>query len=295
MPEKSAKGVVLHLLIGAFLISFSPVFVKLSTTAGTTSGFYRMFFGLLGLSALFFFGGKLQRTSLKGFMVITICGLFFYLDIYFWHISILYVGAGLSTLLANFQVFFMAGLDILVFKQKLSKRLGVAILMAVIGLYLLVGTGWGDKDDAFRMGVFFGLLTAMAYSGYLFTLRLAGSLTEPVDKRMSMLIVCLVGTVALGVTALISGESLAIPDVETGVYLVSYGVLSQAVGWVMIAAALPRTRLTIGGLVLLLQPTLAYVWDVAFFDKVIANTDLLGAGLAIFAIYLGTIRPAGRR
>jgi len=45
--------------------------------------------------------------------------------------------------------------------------------------------------------------------------------------------------------------------------------------------------------VLLLQPTLAFTWDVLFFHRPTDVTDVVGAGLALAAIYLGTTRPRG--
>lgn len=283
-------GAVLHLMAGAVMISFSPVFAKLAGSATTTIGFYRMLFGLLGLFILFLFGGRMRKPDRKGFITVCISGVFFSLDIYFWHKSILYVGPGLATLLANFQVFFLAALDVVVFRQKMSPRLLLAVILALFGLYLLIDSDWSTGDTLFRLGVLYGLLTALMYSGYIMTLRMAGTSARPVDKRLSMLVVTAVSCALLGVTAYFSGESLRIQSFQTGVYLVAYGILCQAFAWVIIASALPKTKLTLGGLVLLLQPTLAYVWDVVIFSKVIVPMEISGAVIAITAIYLGTLR-----
>ncbi|PLX71710.1 MAG: EamA/RhaT family transporter [Denitrovibrio sp.] len=295
MNTEDSKASLLQLTFGAFIISFSPVFAKLSGSATTMSGFYRMFFGLVGLSLMFLLGKKITKCTKEGVLMAALSGVFFSLDIYFWHKSILYVGAGLSTLLANFQVFFLAMLDIFVFRQKVSKKLWAAILLAVTGLYLLVGTSWSDSDVVFRMGVLYGILTAMMYTGYIVTLRLTGAEKRILDRRVSMVVVTFVACVLLGFVAVVTGESLAIPDVQTGVYLVSYGVLCQAAGWVIIATAIPKLKLTVSGLILLLQPTLAYVWDVSFFGKHITLVELCGALLALTAIYLGNLRTVEKK
>jgi len=285
-----SRSSLMHLILGAFLISFSPVFAKLAGSATTAVGFYRMLFGLLGLSLMFFGRRDIAKGTLGGVLIASVSGLFFSLDIFFWHKSILHVGPGLSTLMANFQVFFLACLDIFIFRQKVSKKLGVAVILAITGLYLLVGQGWSDSDETFKLGVIYGLLTAVMYSGYIVTLRMTGSKKRYLDKRFSMFIVTGVSCVLLGITAFATGDSLAIADMETGVYLVLYGVLCQALGWVIIASALPKLKLTVSGLILLLQPTLAYVWDISFFGKQVSGSEMLGAALALFAIYLGNIR-----
>jgi drug/metabolite transporter (DMT)-like permease len=42
-------------------------------------------------------------------------------------------------------------------------------------------------------------------------------------------------------------------------------------------------------LILLLQPSLAFVWDVVLFDRPTQATEVLGAVLALVAIYLGAV------
>ncbi|MCX6832762.1 MAG: hypothetical protein NT028_11655 [candidate division Zixibacteria bacterium] len=42
------------------------------------------------------------------------------------------------------------------------------------------------------------------------------------------------------------------------------------------------------GLILLLQPTLAFVWDVLFFKRPTTELEGVGAVIALAAIYLGT-------
>ena len=65
-------------------------------------------------------------------------------------------------------------------------------------------------------------------------------------------------------------------------------MVTQVFGWLLISsslAGLPASRV---GLVLLTQPTFAYVWDVLFFAKPVGMTEAGGAGLALLAIYLGS-------
>ena len=49
------------------------------------------------------------------------------------------------------------------------------------------------------------------------------------------------------------------------------------------------------GLILLLQPTLSYVWDVWFFHHPMTSTQIVGAVLALIAIYLGSRGEASAR
>lgn len=109
-----------QLLTGAVMISFSAVFVKLVSVSPATSAFYRMFFG--GLILLGIVWWRKERVNLKASALAMLCvvAVFFALDLTFWHRSILYVGPGLATLLANFQVFVLAAVGVLVFGDRKS-------------------------------------------------------------------------------------------------------------------------------------------------------------------------------
>ena len=58
-----------------------------------------------------------------------------------------------------------------------------------------------------------------------------------------------------------------------------------------IANALPHIRASLSGLILLLQPALAFVWDVPFFQRPTSLFNWAGVLIALVAIYLGTFKP----
>ena len=96
----------------------------------------------------------------------------------------------------------------------------------------------------------------------------------------------------LGLSAVLEGQSLAIPTLDDAAWLVAYGILSQCLGWLFIASSLPHVSTTEAGLALLLQPTLSFVWDVLFFARSMSATELIGAAIALTAIYLGSRPPS---
>ena len=65
------------------------------------------------------------------------------------------------------------------------------------------------------------------------------------------------------------------------------GLLSQAIGWILITNALPHVRASLVGLSLLLQPSLSFVWDVLFFRRETSVVNWLGVIIVLSAIYLG--------
>jgi drug/metabolite transporter (DMT)-like permease len=284
----------LRLFIGAALISLSPVWVKLVSVSPTTSGFYRVLFGSMALAAYLLV--KRQRLHLKSSAWIFLIGasIFFALDLWFWHRSINYIGPGLATLLANFQVFIMMFAGIVLLRQLPSLAQFIAVPMALIGLAMIVGLDWQNLPQDYRLGIIFGLLTAVVYAGYLLSLREARRDSEHPMPIREVAVVSAVSALLLGLSAAAEGQSLVIPNLEDATWLVAYGIFSQGIGVILIGSSLRQVSTTEAGLALLLQPTLSFVWDVLFFGRPMSATELVGAAIALTAIYLGA-RPGSKQ
>lgn len=282
----------LRLYVGATLISFSPVWVRLVDVSPTTSGFYRVFIGGVALSLFLLVTGKRLDLSKRAQLILAVSAILFALDLWFWHRSINYVGPGLSTLLANFQVFFMMLAGVLLLGQRPRPLQLVAVPMALFGLGMIVGFDWRDLPDDYRLGVVYGLLTACAYAGYMLTMRSARKESTHAVPIREVAVISIGSALLLGASAIAEGESLAIPTMIDGAWLLGYGLLSHSVGLMIIASSLPKVSTTEAGLALLLQPTLSFVWDVVFFARPMTLTELVGAAIALLAIYLGARRDS---
>ena len=279
-----------HLLLftGAALISLSPVWVRLVSVPPTVSAFYRVLIGGLALAVFLVTSGRRLELAGRVWLILAGGALFFALDLWVWHRSILYVGPGLATLLGNFQVFFMMLAGILFLGQPPRRIQLIAIPLAVIGLALLVGIEWQALTSHYRIGVGFGLLTAVAYTGYLLSLRTACSLTGHRLPVREVAIVSLGTALLLGLAASVEGTVLTIPTLTDAGWLGAYGLLSHALGWLCIAAGLPQVTATTAGIALLLQPALSYLWEILLFGRRLTVMEATGAVIALFAIYLGS-------
>jgi drug/metabolite transporter (DMT)-like permease len=274
------------MIAGALMLSFSGVFVKWAHVGPTMAGFYRMFFGaLILLGAVLVRKERLFHGS-HHLKIVFICGLLFALDITLWHRSIHFVGPGLATLMANFQVFFLALFGMIILKEKFSLQFFVAIPAAVFGLYLIVAPNWHALGTDYRAGVVLGLLAAVSYAGYILVLRNFQS-KSTVSAFSTIGLIALITSAVLALEALAIGEAFAIPDLQSWASLVGYGLFSQVLGWLLISNGLPRIEASRAGLILLLQPTFSFVWDILFFSRPTTWLEVVGALLALFAIYMG--------
>jgi drug/metabolite transporter (DMT)-like permease len=278
----------LRLFIGASLISLSPVWVKLVSVSPTTSAFWRLAIGGLVIAAYLILTRRRPQFSTRVWIVIVLAALFLAADLWFYHRSIQFIGPGLSTLIANFQVFVMAAAGLVILREPPSARQLIAIPLALFGLALIVGVDWQSLAVEYRTGIMFGLGAAVTYAAYLLCMRYSRrDSTDPVPSR-EIAIVSLVGAAILGAAALAEGEALTITQRGDLTWLICYGVLSHGIGMLFITSSLPHVTTTQAGLALLLQPTLSFAWDVLFFARSMTLVELCGAAIALFAIYLGS-------
>lgn len=272
---------------GATLISFSGVYVKLAHVSPTMAGFYRTFFGGIILLVIVWVKGGPFWRGFSHFFLGVLCGFLLALDLFFWHISIHFIGPGLATILGNFQVFLLALFGVLVLKEKPTINLLVAIPLAMLGLYLLAGIQWGDFAQNYKVGVFLGFVTAVCYAAYLLLLRRLQTSDDYLSAAANLVIVSFVTAAFLGTTAWQQGDSFEIPDLQSLLSLSGYGLFSQVIGWVLITNGLSKIKSSFTGLLLLLQPALAFVWDMLFFDRETSIVGGIGAVITLAAIYLG--------
>ncbi|MBN1211867.1 MAG: DMT family transporter [candidate division Zixibacteria bacterium] len=292
--EQTSLRPVLMLIFGALCVSFAAIFVKLLPTeqiGPTAIGFWRTLFG--GIILFILAGIKKNKLLLPRPLYIwsALAGFLFFLDLFFWHRSIIFAGAGMATILANTQVFATAVLSFFIFKDRLTVKFFAAALSALVGVALLVGV---VSDIEFSIlylrGVIFGLATGLVYAHYLVTLKLTMVKFSRVQVLTFMSWTSIFTSLFLGLSALIESAPAVPPDLYSYMILFLLGLVAQALGWWSIFSSFSQIRASRAGLILLLQPVLATVWGMLFFKEQFAPTQFLGAAVTIAAIYYGSSR-----
>jgi drug/metabolite transporter (DMT)-like permease len=293
MSEITAKrdGLgIAQVTAGAALISFSAVFVRVADIGGTAAGFYRMLFGGVILLVLALCRKeKLWLGRTPAFFML-VCGVLFAVDLGFWHYSIHLIGPGLATLFGNFQVFFMAAFGVLIYGERLGWKLATAIPLALFGIAMIVGIDPARLTGDFGTGLLFAMITAVTYASFLLMLRHAQTREKALSPLVAITWVSLFSSLLLAAGAVALGEKMIITDSGTLFAMLGYGLLCQALGWVLISWGITKVRTSRVGLLLLLQPVLTLAWDYLFFAKPVLPVEVAGAALALGAIYLGSRR-----
>jgi drug/metabolite transporter (DMT)-like permease len=281
---------LLLLVAGAGCIAFSGILVRLADVTPSTAAFYRCAYALPPLAAIAVW--ERRRFGSRGHLARSLAwlaGAFFAADLILWHHSIAAVGAGLATVLGNVQVVLVPIAAWLWLSERPGGRVAAAVPVVLIGVVLISGVVGEDaygSDPA--LGVLFGVLTAVAYSGFLLTLR-AGS----ADVRRSAGAL-FHATLASAIVVLPAGWLLGELELRTSwesfAWLVTLALTSQVLGWLLIAAALPRAPAAVSSVVLTLQPVAAVLLAMVLVDEDPSTIQLIGVGVVLAGILLATGR-----
>ncbi len=292
LKSQTQQLTLLILVIGAVLISFTGVWVKVAHVAPNVSAFYRVFFGGAALLLAALYRRELRWFGLRHLLLSLLCGFLLGLDLWLYHYSIEYIGPGLGTILPNFQVFILAAVGVLFLKEPMRWIYLVSLPLAFVGLFMIVGVNWSDLQIQYRIGVYYGLAAAICYAGFLLSLRQLQADQMGTSFFYVLMMVSLTTAIFLGAEIVFRQTSFKIPDLQSLLALLALGLLSHTVGWILITNALPKVRASFSGLILLLQPALAFVWDVLFFQRPTTLFNWLGVLIALAAIYLGMARQS---
>ncbi|HEY8167302.1 MAG TPA: DMT family transporter [Candidatus Limnocylindrales bacterium] len=293
MAGKPGTGAFsLAVVAGAMCLAFSGILVVFAAVSPSTAATYRALLAIPPLIVLAWWEERRQgpRTRRqRGFAFAA--GVFFALDLTFFHHTIPLLGAGLATVMGNLQVIFVGVIAWLVLGERPSNRLLAGVPVALVGVLLISGVlDAGAYGSNPVLGAVFGLATAASYAGYLLVLRrgqdgrhVAGPI---LDATISTAIFAAIG-------GIIVGDLEPVPGWQALAWLLVLAVSAQVAGGLLVAAALPRLPAVTTSLLLLSQPVASIVLAMLIVDEAPSISQLAGVALVVAGVALGTL-PFGR-
>lgn len=260
------------------------------------TGVYRTGFAALILAPFFFVRLWKHRSSLqlplRGWLFLFGAGFWFGIDLHTWHKSIVYIGAGLSTILANTQVLYSAVFGLLVLGERPAARFWLSIPAAFLGIAMLVRFHGGVADPAqYRLGVILGLSAGACYAAYILFLRQAEQAVGGMNTLQKITLICAISCAVMFCLAAFEGN-LALPSPRDAALLSLLAFVSQVGGWMLIARNLPQVPIATAGLILLSQPVLATLLGSVIFNERMQPLQILGAAVTLGALYWGSTTRA---
>jgi drug/metabolite transporter (DMT)-like permease len=277
--------------LGALVIAFSGILVRLAEVSPSTAAFFRCAYALPLLGVLMWverrrYGPRSRRDRLLALGA----GVFFAADLTFWHHSIAAVGAGLATVLANVQVLLVGLIAWAALAERPDNRELASIPVVLLGVVLISGVvGAGAYGDDPALGVLYGVLTALAYALFLLILRQGNS----DDRRPAgpLFDATLSGAVFSALGGVLVGDLDWVPGLEAQAWLVVLALSSQVLGWLLISVSLPRLPAVVTSILLMLQPVGAVALAALLLSEAPSAVQLLGVAVVIGGVAVATIKP----
>jgi drug/metabolite transporter (DMT)-like permease len=278
-------------LAGALTIAFSAILVHQAGVHPATAAVYRCAYAVPVLALLALRERRRYGSRAPGQRRLAlIAGLFFAADLIFWHQAIADVGAGLATVLGNLQVVLVPFAAWAVLAEAPGRRILAALPLTLTGVVLISGALEEGAYGAHpARGVLFGVLTGIAYAGFILILRHGNEdLRRPAGPLFDATWVAAVASLA---AALALGVDDLVPAWPSAGWLVTLALSSQVLGWLLISISLPRLPAALTSMILTIQPVGSVVLGIVLLGEDPTALQLLGAA----CLLAGLVSVAMRR
>jgi drug/metabolite transporter (DMT)-like permease len=272
-PSSPSAGryAFLALILANLMLAFGPWLVRLADVGAVSSAFWR-----LALAAPFLL--LLARRDLAGpgrpsaamIGILAIGGLFFAADLAAWHFSIGLTKLANATLFANMSSFLLMLYGFVIARSLPGKMQGLAILLALAGAGLLMGSSYELSPRNLR-GDLLALLAGLFYVFYLVAIDRARRNTAPMPV---LAIATTAGALPLLLLAFGLGERI-LPGDWTPLILLALG--SQVIGQGLLVYCVGYLSPVVVGLGLLTQPAVTAAIGWFAYGERLSTADAIGA------------------
>ncbi|HEY4163772.1 MAG TPA: DMT family transporter [Dongiaceae bacterium] len=296
-PEAAHKIALPALLLGATLISFSGIFVKLSEVGPTSTGFFRMALSLpIFLIWALRDGRRIGNGALiphdkRSMAFAVVAGVAIAADLVAWHWCLHMTTVATATLLGNTTPIWVALGGFLFLRQRFDALFLIGMALALLGAWgLLAG---GAKTVEIREGLAFGLgiVAAMAYAVYLSA---GAAARRGLSTGQVMFWISIVASVLLLPVALLTEDNVVPQTLHGWAVVLGLAMLSQVVGQSLINWAIAHLPTAFSSLTLLFNPLFAAICAWPLLGEALTPFQMLSGCCVIAGIWLARRARAGR-
>ncbi|WP_242077363.1 DMT family transporter [Brevundimonas diminuta] len=277
-PSSRAFALIV-LLIAASVLGLAPILVRLTETGPAAAGFWRFLFALplLTILAAREPGGVGAPSKWA-----LLAGLFFALDLSFWHYGIVMTSVANATVLCNLTPVVVTLFGWFVLKERPHRLFILALALAMGGAFAMAAGEDGGQGTNPMLGDLFSLSVAVWYSGYFLAVQAA---RRTAGAMRVTFWATLLGAPLLLIVALALGEDV-IPAGPAGwAACVAMGVM-HVFGQGGVAWALGKLPASVTAVTILIQPVVAGLLGWWIFGETLTPVQALGGALVLGAIVL---------
>lgn len=267
------------LVAGGCIIGLAPIFFRLADADPAAAGLWRVLFALplLALLTLRTSGGVGRPSGAA-----LLAGVFFTLDLAFWHYGLKYTSVANATVLTNLTPVVVTAVAWIFLKQRPRGLFLAAVALAVAGAWVMASAKGGGPGINPLLGDVLSLMTAVWYALYFLAVSDARQRDGAIRVMFWSTLVCapLLAAIALGM-----GEDMLPRSAGGWAACVGLGLVHVA-GQGSIAWALGRLPAALTAVVVLVQPVVAALLGWVLFAEAMGPWQAAGAAIALSGVVL---------
>lgn len=278
------------LMVGAAAIGLAPILVRLTETGPAAAGMWRLVFAVPLLALLTFRPGAPRPAGPAPWLWVGLAGLFFALDLAFWHYGVTYTSVANATVLTNLTPVVVTLAAWVLFRERPRAIFVAGLVLALAGAMAMALAHEGGRGTNPPLGDLLSVITAFWYGGYFLAI---GQARKTANAPRVMFWSSAIGAPLLLLAAVGLNENLW-PDGPGG-WAACVGLgLMHVVGQGAIAWALGRLPTALASVVVFIQPVVAAVLGWILFQEPIGLIQGIGAVAALVGVAIAQRSAAAK-
>jgi len=281
--QSSHLRAYLALLLGILCLGFSAIFVRAANAPGVVSSLHRMVIAGLIFTVPFIRQARNgARPPRRGVLLALLAGLFFGADLFFWSEGIMIGGATNPTVMANTAPAWVGLGALVIFRERLNARFWLGLAIALAGVAVVLGVS-SLQEISLGIGTLYGLLAGMFYGGFFLVAQRGRALLRSIPFFWFSV---LGSTALLLVLGLARGVAYTGYPLESYLYFLAAGLISQVGGWFAINYAQGHLPATVVSPTMLGQPVITAIAAVALLGEDLGVWQVVGGAAILGGVYL---------
>jgi drug/metabolite transporter (DMT)-like permease len=286
MPFTATRAFALIVLLAAAaVLGLAPILVRLTETGPAAAGFWRLAFALPILIAFTARPGGAGVGRPSKWMALA--GLFFALDMSFWHYGLHLTSVANATVLCNLTPVVVTLFAWVVLKERPKSLFVLALILAMGGAAAMAlgaraGSSGGERS---LLGDLLSLSVTVWYASYFLAIQAA---RRNATAQRVMLWSTAVGAPLMLVAALVLQERIAPLSLSGWAACIGLGLVHVA-GQGGVAWALGRLPAALTAVTILIQPVVAALLGWWLFAETLTPVQALGGALVLAAVVLAQV------
>lgn len=288
IPARQTALAFTALVVGAFAMGASPIFVRLADVGPYASAFWRCALALPFLALWALSEPRETRAMFSADRAVVLSGLFFAGDLFFWHLSILATTVANATFIATMAPVWVAFGAWLILRERLSQANFLGLALCLLGGAALIWQSYSFAPERL-LGDGYALVTSLFFGLYMLAVSNARTRLKIGAGSLAFMSAAIT-TACMFVIALLLETNFMPRSMHGWLTLLSLAIVSQVLGQGLLAVALGKLPATFSSLVIFLEAVGAAALGWLVLNEALGPLQLFGGALILFGIWVARPR-----